>query len=320
MTSHPLARPATWRFLARWATVGTLIAPLLGCATLWQGADTVAIREPGERVLGVPTAIKPEASKHWEFAWLSEAAYRNVKGGEARAADDKTACGTADEVLGKHGWTRWEKFPDDGLLKEISDSGLRVEVWEKREPAMVVVAFGGTIFTSGKDWRSNLRWFIPEHHDEYTDIVERFGPAFIGEYQTRMRAPGGQHLKGAVIASTGHSLGGGLAQQFAYALPINDVGLRVDTVYAFDPSPVTGYYSVPADLRERNQRSLSIDRIYERGEILAILRSITSLFVTPSAVDPKIRGVRYAVFYPALPITGHSMPQLACKLQAASGN
>src|ERR1022692_2969377 len=37
----------------------------------------------------------------------------------------------------------------------------------------VAVAFGGTVFTSGNDWKSNLRWFMPHHKDKYTQIVVR---------------------------------------------------------------------------------------------------------------------------------------------------
>ena len=94
---------------------------------------------------------------------------------------------------------------------------------------------------------------------------------------------------------------------------------RVTQVYAFDPSPVTGFFSVDPDTRDMNRRTLAIDRIYERGEILAIVRSLTSLFVAPSASQPTIRGVRYALFYPADPITGHSMTEFACRMYGAAG-
>ena len=88
---------------------------------------------------------------------------------------------------------------------------------------------------------------------------------------------------------------------------------------AFDPSPVTGFFSVDPDTRDMNRRTLAIDRIYERGEILAIVRSLTSLFVAPSASQPTIRGVRYALFYPADPITGHPMTEFACRMYGAAG-
>ena len=297
----------------------TLLLP--SCAAYRQTAAEVTIRVPGDRTLGAPMPIAPEAAADWEYAWLSQAAYGKTTSARARQKVSAVApCAHADEVLNAQGWQLWEGFPDPDLKQRISVSNLRVEVWEKRATRSVVVAFGGTMFNNIKDWISNLRWFIPKHEDEYTAIVKDFGPAFVAEYQRRANAADGNHLKGASLYATGHSLGGGLAQQFAYALPINDVGVHVTHVYAFDPSPVTGFFSVDARTRDLNKTNLFVDRIYERGEILALVRSLTSFFVAPSAADPAIRGVRYSLFYPANPISGHSMLQLACRLQVASGH
>jgi len=197
-------------------------------------------------------------------------------------------------------------------------------VWTKADPPSVAVAFGGTVINNKNDWAANLRWFMPKwllagHPDEYSELVQYFAPAFVEEFKTKLQVQDGEwaFLKNAAIYSTGHSLGGGLAQQFAYALPL-DAPVRVTQVFAFDPSPVTGFYSVPVEIRDGNKKTLFIDRVYERGEVLAILRSFTSLFVAPSASEPAIRGVRYALFYPAAPISGHSIKQLACKLNEAA--
>jgi hypothetical protein len=81
---------------------------------------------------------------------------------------------------------------------------------------------------------------------------------------------------------------------------------------------VTGFFSVEKQLRDINRAGLKIDRIYERGEILAIARSLTSLFWKPSAKSPEIRGVRYNLFYTCNPVAGHSMKMLAGKLEAAA--
>ena len=300
-----------------------LVAMLLipGCAAFRQTSVEVTVREPGQRMLSEPRPIAPEAAKDWEFAWLSEAAYGKTAGAYPKQDAKRTSpCAVADDVLRAQGWQQWAGFPDDGLLEKISLSNLRVEVWEKRSTQSVVVAFGGTVFNSGKDWKSNLRWFIPKHKDEYTEIVDVFGPAFVAEFQRRAKAPDGAYLSGATLYTTGHSLGGGLAQQFAYSLPVNSAMPRVTHVYAFDPSPVTGYFSVAQSTRDSNKVGLSIDRVYERGEVLAFVRSFTSFFVAPSESEPTIRGVRYSLFYPANPVSGHSMSELACKLQVASGH
>jgi hypothetical protein len=53
-----------------------------------------------------------------------------------------------------------------------------------------------------------------------------------------------------------------------------------------------------------------IDRIYERGEILALLRSITSVFWKPTARNATIRGVRYALFHAWNGVAAHSIGDL----------
>jgi hypothetical protein len=185
----------------------------------------------------------------------------------------------------------------------------------------VAVAFGGTVINNENDWMANLRWFLPKwvqanRPDEYSETVQIFAPAFLQEFKNKLDSGDLEwtFLRSATIYSTGHSLGGGLAQQFAYALPLDPAVPRVKHVYAFDPSPVTGFYSVEAALRDQNRKGLYIDRIYERGEVLAIVRSFTSFLVQPSVSEPTIRGVRYSLFYPANPVAGHSMTALACKL------
>jgi len=115
----------------------------------------------------------------------------------------------ADGTLMQAGWTPWSGFSGVDLSKKIKTSNLRVEIWEKKEPPSVAVAFGGTIFRSGKDWKSNLRWFLPFHEGEYTEIVRVFDPAFVSGFTRRARESRGAYWGKATIYSTGHSLGGG---------------------------------------------------------------------------------------------------------------
>ncbi|MDD1965904.1 hypothetical protein NPS29_11280 [Pseudomonas putida] len=291
---------------------------LSGCAAFNQTPDEVVVREPGHRLLGKPVPNQAEAKTHWQYAWLSDVAYARAVDGESK---DICTATSAEKVVASHGWKRWTDFPiANGHLDNVMrESHLRAEVWESRELKQVVVAFGGTEAKSGKDWMSNFRWITFKVDDEYTLLVKSFGPAFVDEFAKRSQTEQGQWLKDAKLISTGHSLGGGLAQQFAYALPVSPGHLKVTQVYAFDPSPVTGFFSVDTATRDVNRVGLSIDRIYERGEILALLRSFTSLFVEPSAVDPTIRGVRYSLLGGINIVENHSMHNFACAMQKASG-
>ncbi len=304
-----------------------------GSIPIWtvffQKSDQVASREPGDRFLGHLRPATGEALKDHEFAWLSQAAYGRSVGDKKKGLlawlfdvipgkSRREVNPNGAVILRECGWTRCPDFAPQKVLDQMKASHLRVEVWTKIEPPSIAVAFGGTVFTSGKDWKSNLRWFLPKHKDEYSQIVDVFGPAFVAEFCLNTSDSKWAHLKSATLYSTGHSLGGGLAQQFAYSLPTKSGERRVAQVFAFDPSPVTGFYSVEKALRNINKATLRIDRIYERGEILAILRSLTSILVKPSAINPLIRGVRYSLFVPADPIRSHSMLELASKIECAT--
>jgi hypothetical protein len=275
-----------------------------------QKPDQVVFREPGLRRLGVPQDAALEAREDLEFALLSQAAYQRTA--DAISAQPRDSL-DPDMTLESMGWHRWKEFPDGSVKQKVDHVHLRVEVWSNSSSKKVAVAFGGTVARNIRDWKSDLRWFIHDKNDEYTVIVETFGEAFVEEYLKREQNPKWAFLRNATLYSTGHSLGGGLAHQFAYSLPRANMP-RVHKVFAFDPSPVTGYYSVDESLRTDNSEQLFIDRIYERGEILAYFRSMTNFVYPPSAKQPEIRQVRYNLFYTHNPFAGHSMAEFALKL------
>lgn len=292
---------------------------VLNPAAFRQTPTQVVIREPGKRFLGAPKPVGTEARGDLEFAWLSQSAYEKTPAARnSRHADD---CPVPETSLEARGWRLWDAFPCPKIQVKIDNAHLRVEVWQNASHNAIAVAFGGTVFNNDKDWRSNLRWFLPnnpKHPDEYTETVQLVAPAFRDEFLRRLRSLNGDWLRRATIYTTGHSLGGGLAQQFAYSLPIDRELPRVTHIFAFDPSPVTGFYSVERKVRNINRQGLKIDRIYERGEILALVRSLTSFIFPPSSKDPEIRQVRFNLFPSINPILGHSMTELACKLSMAA--
>jgi hypothetical protein len=276
-----------------------------------QKPDEIVERKPGDRLLGPPKSALPEAQIDMDFALLSQAAYDQTPQG---IDNPKPNTRSAETDLVARGWSMWPPFGKNrGLPQKLQGAHLRVQVWINGSENAVAVTFGGTVMGNKKDWISNLRWFIPFHEDEYTETVQLFNPAFAEEFVNnigaKMSDPGSVKLY-----STGHSLGGGLAQQFAYSLPLRPNVPRVTKVYAFDPSPVTGYFSVNSKIRRANRTGLLIDRIYERGEILAYVRSITNFIHVPSAKNAAIRQIRYNLFYSVNPFKGHSIAELAAQM------
>jgi pimeloyl-ACP methyl ester carboxylesterase len=172
------------------------------------------------------------------------------------------------------------------MLKE----GMYLEVLERRdEPHTIVVVFEGTNFSELPDWQANLRWFlrfIPGFKDQYTlaaqdvareffDVISSMPAEYRTEYASgRLLSAAGKLIR---IVTAGHSLGGGLAQHFAYAFkqePLQNQGPKVSEVFAFDSSPVTGWFSVSDPPRSYNAKGLMVNRIFEHGEILAYIRRL----------------------------------------------
>lgn len=311
-----------------WATIVSI------ATALEQDKSQVFIRKPGDRLLSGPLPVEKYAEEHWQFAHLANAAYQDTPEGQKAKRDGKTANAlNSNALLEEFGWELWNDLLPQQSVAAFTEKHLRVEVWlNERDPLnkKVAVCFGGTVFSNWSDWEANLRWFIPKHDDEYSLTVRNFAPAFAEAFKARYTINGKLDTSVEVYA-VGHSLGGGLAQQFAYCMPdippVGDkpgaIGPKITKVYAFDPSPVTGFFSVPQQQRDANVQGLLTDRVYERGEVLASLRAITGLFVPPSRVNPEIWAIRYSLFFGEgnpflLPLTGHSIVDLAMKLTAAA--
>jgi Lipase (class 3) len=299
---------------AKWTLLALgLAVSLASCTSVRQAPDEAWTRAPGERWTGTYSAIANKASEHWQYAWLAEAAYEDSKGVAPGA------CAAPQMVLNAAGWSKWTGFPNGDLGADLKRAHLRAEVWYNRQRNILAVSFGGTVFKSGRDWLSNLRWFVPgDRNDEYTALVRRFIPALRDRFLQLQARPEYEQLGSAALVSTGHSLGGGLAQQFAYALVLDEHLPRVSKVYAFDPSPVTGYYSVDDAVLEVNRKNLQIERIYERGEVLASLRSTLSIVYPLSSSAPAISEVRYNLTN-GNPVSQHSIAALARGLARAAG-
>jgi len=110
---------------------------------------------------------------------------------------------------------------------------------------------------------------------------------------------------GIRIITTGHSLGGGLASNAAYA------SAKISEVVAINTSPVTGFYNIPVGQRIRQKRNIHIARIFEHGEILAYFRLPLRLLYPLSKKDPAIIEARFNFGIRKLPFKEHSLLEFA---------
>ncbi len=190
--------------------------------------------------------------------------------------------------------------------------GLQYMIWTHGKGVCdeIVIAFRGTDFKSEDDWKSNLRWLRRGlgEYDQYEQVQEHIKRIVT----TRMMAQACYRRGQTKLTAVGHSLGGGLAQNAAY------VDARIQRVYAFDPSFVTGYYDVHTQAQSAVLKKLEIDRVYEHGEILAYGRYVLRRLYPPSPCNPQVRNVRFNRASGNL-VDQHNMAQLAAELTRLAG-
>jgi uncharacterized protein DUF6792 len=325
---------------AKILSAGLILALLAGCSVFQQGAETVILRDI-ETSEPTPLAIASGALYAGEIAGLSkklqgpltpEQRAITVQELDARktvVADlrhlhefailsagvygenwrPETLCETGSAAL-----SEWKDITGefdfggiDAKIERQPPKGFEMQVWAKesdRTEPLAVLVFRGTNFESFSDWLANLRWFIrPFTFDQY-DYTMAMVPKLVSAIQEHYKD------KGVVeIMATGHSLGGGLAQQAGYVSP------DIEKVYAFAPSPVTGFFSVePAD-RQKNKTGMEIYRVFEHGEVLAYLRWFMKGLMPIDPVDPKIVEIRYNLFSDGNMLKQHGMKDFACALK-----
>jgi pimeloyl-ACP methyl ester carboxylesterase len=194
----------------------------------------------------------------------------------------------------------------------IKIPGLSYRVFEQHNPGRsrrFAIVFRGTSFNSPGDWYSNSRW------------ITRLNPATWDQYQQARslvkaveRELESRHGGDFELVAVGHSLGGGLAQQAAYA------SQRVRQVYAFNTSPVTGATSIDQSNTSLSRRGDVLHRVYESGEVLAALRWASRRVLPLSKANPRIIEYRFNFRKSASGQNGggafgeHGMRQVACDL------
>jgi hypothetical protein len=323
---------------------GPVTCLIWGCATV-PSFEQASVRKPGRWRYEEPAPIGCLADKLVPYAALAANVYNGAYEGNARAHSDdpnykKKLEDTAHSPLANTClrqpasmlrsaiplWRRWEHFPSPYLRCRNEIVGLYVEVWERTTPdPEIAIVFKGTendaLAVAVPDWFSNLRWLgvlLPDRlkTDQYTqaagDLAEEFGMRL--EQEGWPNRPGDKALK---IVTVGHSLGGGLAQYFAYSFSrISQRGKlpSISAVYAFNSSPVTGWSDVCPKVRRRNASSLQIFRVSEFGEILAYPRFFAESLSPRRPCCPVIHTIRLNLVPGYNPIRSHRMLYLACGL------
>ena len=292
---------------------------LAGCAQLHltQEPHQVIQRSANEDNYDKRQPAGPTAARVLPYALLAEQSYEPSVYAKRRMApratgciaDDPEGCDMLEDSKRAAAWLhRWRyvwscdgpdacKTRTPGQTEPVG--GLGVQVWARKGVRCpeAVVAFRGTIQGNKGDWESNFHWILRALpiYDQYDQVRDHIGD-FIGHIERDKCYRAGP----TQITAVGHSLGGGLAQLAAYADP------RIRRVYAFDPSMVTGYYSVNPANRDENVKGLRMERVFEHGEILAYGRYIMRQFIPPSPCNPRVVSIRFNVIHGS-PIAQHSL-------------
>lgn len=182
-------------------------------------------------------------------------------------------------------------------------SGLYYETYVlERQDQLVeaVIAFRGTENRSGqtfRDWRSNIAAFFALEPAQYAVARAELVPLVEALSKVIARTDGKPK-----IYATGHSLGGGLAQQAGF------MSKDILAVYTFNSSPVTNWSTLRLDGQVRNAYPI-IHRVYHGGEFLEKVR-----FITTSAT--KARFGRHDIGVQLKDRSngaGHSIQLIACE-------
>lgn len=275
---------------------------LSGCATLTQVKGELVIRDPDNGVKLVKVKehstydVKNQLKNLWVYASFSADVYLPIGDSKRLIKND----------------TKWvlycasKKKKNDintCKYKNTSDIGLEYEVWVNQSLKETLISFRGTDFSELEDWKSNLRWFISSKEDDQYDFVGEVTPKIIQDIKSK--------FNNMSFVTTGHSLGGGLAQRAAYSS--KDVKL----VYAFDPSMVTGFFdvfSIIDFLVYDERKEVNIYRSFEHGEVLAYPRWVMKILFPISNKNPRIAELRFNYIKGDL-IAQHSIRELATELR-----
>ena len=300
-----------------------LVLALFGCSTFFlddcpkkeeDGVGVLGVDKPRIRSWRVRTLIDDKAAaadRFVDYAAMSAYAYA-VPADQGCGNERKLMPDDERNLLERLNNAGWKRVIDAEYAPSCEDDvGLFYHVWKREtaEKTEVIIAFRGT-WGFNDWWYGNSYWVRRFFTDKHQYTAARIYAEKIIQYIKK------KNVTGNVLefSSTGHSLGGGLAQAVLYDHANTSYFKQA---YAFDPSPATAYTS-------RRDKSLfatcasnkefpepRIYRIYESHEILSNLRIFHKLVFPP---EPWINEVRFNYRVGDNPIAQHSMVRFALNL------
>jgi len=283
-----------------------LAALLGGCASFDQPRDEVRVRVGPEPVRAV--RAEPYAALYASYAMISSLAYTGREKLNRNLCPEPSLLDRQEDAHAI-GWIRslngrkWqcvfglsETLPCPHRYRDCNPLGVPdLQVWRRDNPfcSELVIAFRGVNLMDPGDW-SYLRWLFPRFDEN-------------GSMQARVEHIAGRTgcRAGTRMIAVGHSLGGGLAEETAYA------NGRIRYVYAFNAFPAAAFV-IPDSVRARNKIGLGIDNVYEAGEILDLPRLL--LRGPGTSCNPRVRTVQFNLVPFGVPIEKHRIDTLTINM------
>jgi len=271
------------------------------------GSDAHRIRNSKYRMLLKYPALA--ARKFKDFAFMSALAYQEHQSCNLPA--DKSKQQVRDSLNSELKQSGWKKVFDSQKNGCKKQHGLAFHIWINTVDKDAVIAFRGTQdYTDW--WYGNLKsavWYDVDN--QYRIARIEVDSALV---ELKKQFPNNEFE----LYTTGHSLGGGLAQHIYYQR--NDV----KQVFAFDPSPITGFLALlnsqivtEQHLVEKCKCDMTnpfeprIFRIYESSEILAFLRFPVKVI---NPITRHVQEIRFG-FTQGSRTSQHDMLGLAIELR-----
>ena len=215
-----------------------------------------------------PTLVDPDYLLVLDMAMLSANVYSGVQARDHRPDYGQDSARYAGErrELARRGWRPFAfRYAVGAPAGQRLASGLVFDVWVRTAPGtrpLAVLVFRGTNYLEFADWVANVRPLTntPGVWDQY-EQARVLTPVLVAKLDS---AYGGRQR----VMAAGHSLGGGLAQHAGFTCG------RVEKVFAFNSSPLTGYFDVAKRERLRHGSGRRTYLVYESYEVLAMLRLV----------------------------------------------